>query len=325
MLRRYPGILEPAEVNTLSFNVGGRVGEIGLVVGQDVSRGDLLAEIDPQTFILNIETSAAAVDEAEAAVAQSRADLDRSQRLLDRGVATVTRRDQDATALRTNEARLVQAQKSLATAEEQLAESKLYAPFDGVINSVDVEGFSTVGAGQGILSMYSEGTYEVAFSVSFEVASQIKPGLEATVHLDDLANSRLKASVSELGERAETVSVFPVVVSLDESNPNMRPGMAVDVELALNIGNQPAVLVPITATITSEPIEESDVRRQRTRLFVFDPETETLQAREVVSAGVRGNQLMIVEGLAPGERVATKGVSFLRDGMKVKLMPGAER
>ena len=41
-------------------------------------------------------------------------------------------------------------------------------------------------------------------------------------------------------------------------------------------------------------------------------------------AGIRGNQFLIIDGLVPGERVASKGVTFLREGMEVALLPDRE-
>ncbi len=56
------------------------------------------------------------------------------------------------------------------------------------------------------------------------------------------------------------------------------------------------------------------------QVFVFDPNTSTVNRRDVKIAGVRENAIIIVEGLELGERVASAGVSFLREGQKVKLL-----
>ena len=56
-------------------------------------------------------------------------------------------------------------------------------------------------------------------------------------------------------------------------------------------------------------------------IFVFDPPTGTVRRRAIRVGGVRENALIAVDGLQPGDRVASAGVSFLREGQKVKLLP----
>jgi len=55
---------------------------------------------------------------------------------------------------------------------------------------------------------------------------------------------------------------------------------------------------------------------------VFDRLSQTVKEREIAVGGVRENAVIVVEGLSIGDQVASAGVSFLRDGMKVKLLDG---
>lgn len=121
VVRRYPGVLEPGELNTLSFEVAGRLGRLDLSVGQRVPAGTLLAQLDSQQFEVAIQNREASVQEVQARLVQLRDDLSRSEQLLERGVATRVQRDEDATQVRESEAQLVQAEKDLATAQEDLA------------------------------------------------------------------------------------------------------------------------------------------------------------------------------------------------------------
>ena len=146
-VRRYPGVLEPSEVTLLSFEVGGRLGRIGLDVGERVSAGQLLAELEPEQFETVIENRLAAVEEVAATLAQAEDDLARSQALLDSGTITVVRRDADATAVAQSRAQLTQAEKNLSAAQQDLADSKLFSPFDGIVDALEVDSFATVGAG----------------------------------------------------------------------------------------------------------------------------------------------------------------------------------
>ncbi|MEM6944186.1 MAG: efflux RND transporter periplasmic adaptor subunit [Pseudomonadota bacterium] len=322
-VRRYPGVLEPAEVNPLSFEVGGRLGRLTLDVGQRVEDGQLLAALDAEQFETRIENRQAAVEEAEATLAQAEDDLERSQQLLDRGVGTVVARDEDRTEVLQARAQLVQSEKDLASAREDLADSKLYAPFAGIIDTIEIDSFSTVSAGETILSVYQQQDYEISFSVSFDVIGQLVVGTPAAIRLADDPSVVLAGVISELGERAGTVSSFPVVVRLEETSPLIKAGMAVEVSFEFELPTESGHLIPISAAIPDVEIPEdagpgtvSDLE-----VFVFDEATSTVRRRGVKMGGIRGNEFLIIQGLEAGERVATKGVTFLRDGMEVRLLP----
>jgi multidrug efflux pump subunit AcrA (membrane-fusion protein) len=67
----------------------------------------------------------------------------------------------------------------------------------------------------------------------------------------------------------------------------------------------------------------SAVRSERDNafsVFIYDPETSTVRRRPIQPGGVRENDVAVLEGLVPGEVIATAGVSFLRDGQKVTLL-----
>ena len=324
--RRYPGVLEPSELNTLSFEVGGRLGRLSLSVGQQVSEGDLLAQLDDSQFIVTIENRKASIEEVEARLVQLRDDLARSEQLLDRGVATRVQRDQDATDVREAEAQLVQAQQDLASAEEDLSDASLFSPFSGIISSVNVDSFATVASGEAIATVYEQSAYEVSFSVNFETVAQLGVGKTATIRLADDPDIALTAEVSEIGERADTVSSFPVVVRLTDDHPLIRAGMAVEVEFEIEIPAEVGFLIPISAAIPEGQIPEisGPIAETPLSVFIFDPETSTVKRRDVIMGGIRDNRFLIIDGLEEGERVASAGVTFLRDGMEVKLLVSGE-
>ena len=325
-IRRYPGVLEPGEVNVLSFEVGGRMGRMALDVGESVTEGQLLAELDAEQFQVQIESREAVVAESKATLVQAEANLERSEKLLERGTGTAVRRDEDRTAVMQNRARLTQAEKDLAAAREDLADAKLFAPFDGLVDSIEVDSFTTVTAGQTILSVYQQTDYEVSFSVSFDIVAQLVVGTPAIIRLADDPSITLAGVVSELGERAGQVSSFPVVVKLTEISPLIKAGMAVEVSFEFPLPSAQGHLIPISAAIPDVEIPEDAGPNSvvEFEVFVFDPASSTVVRRRVTMAGIRDNRFLIIKGVKVGERVATRGVAFLRDGMEVRLLADRE-
>jgi multidrug efflux pump subunit AcrA (membrane-fusion protein) len=178
-----------------------------------------------------------------------------------------------------------------------------------------------------ITTLYSTGKFEAAFSVSYDVINLLTVGKKASVRLADNPAIILKAHVSELGARADTVSSFPVVVTLDETAPGLRAGMAIEVSFSFPVSTGKGFALPLTVLALEGRIHtpEKYTDPGKATVYIFDPATSTVKRREVLIGGIRENSLIIVSGLKKGERVAVAGVSFLHDGQKVKLLPAKVR
>lgn len=321
--RRYPSVLQPAEVSTLSFEVSGRLKAVNLDVGQRVNAGDIIAEIDTRSLQLQLESAEAALQQAQSTARNAKEDFERKEELLKKGVTTKAAVDQARTSMETSAAQVAQAQKQVETAQENLGKAVLKAPFAGIINTVQVESFANVAAGAPVVTIYTADTFEAAFSVSFDVVNQLAVGKKASIRLADSPQIVLPAHVSELGSRADTVSSFPVVVALEDVDPSMKAGMAVEITLEFPVPRGQGYTLPLSVL----PFEgELNVPRDQAQpgevgIFVFDPPSSTVKRRMIKVGGVRENSLIAVDGLELGERVASAGVSFLREGMKVNLLP----
>ena len=245
-VRRYPSVLQPGSVSTLSFEVSGRLKEVNLDVGQRVNAGELLAEIDTRSLELQVEASEAALAQAKSTAKNAAEEAKRKADLLEKGVATKAQADTAQTNAETSAAQVVQAERSLETAKENLSKATLEAPFDGIINSVEVQSFGNISPGAAIATIYSTDQFESSFSVSFDVVNQLVVGKKVKVTLADSPNVVLRGHVSELGARADTVSSFPVVVNLEEADPSMKAGMAVEVAIEFTVPKGEGYTLPIS-------------------------------------------------------------------------------
>ena len=325
-VRRYPSVLQPASTTVLSFEVPGRLQRVNLDVGQRVSEGDVIASLDPKTFQLQVDNAKAALTQAEVLTKNAKDDYDRKAALLDQGVTTQAQTDQAMATWKSNEAQEEQARKQLETAEQDVDRAVLKAPFDGIISSVDMQSFTNVTAGAPVATIYADDEFESAFTVSFDVVNQIAVGKQATVRVADDPSIVIPAHISELGSSADSVSSFPVVVKLDKTSPLLKSGMAVEISLEFAVPKGIGYTMPLTvlpmAGVADVPKDPSNPASFS--VFVYDKASGTVVKKPVKVGGIRDNQLIIVDGLSAGEKVACAGVSFLRDGMKVTLLPEAE-
>ena len=325
-IRRFPSVLQPSEVTTMSFEISGKMGAMDLKVGQIVKQGELLAQLDTRSLEIQVESSQAAVQQAEATAENAVASLKRQQELFDKKVITRATLDNAQTSASTSAAALAQTRKQLETSTENLGKAELKSTIDGIINSVLVESFTIVSPGTPIATLYRADGFEVSFSVSYEVVQRLTVGKPVFIKLADNPSIVLKGVVSELGSKADTVSSFPIVVSLSETNPALKAGMAVEASIEFTVPTGKGYLMPLTVLPLFGNIDP-DANTQKpaeTNVYVYDPETQSVVIRAITIAGVRENQVIVVDGLKAGDRVASAGVSFLRDGQKVKLLPDSE-
>lgn len=325
-LRRFPSVLQPAQVTTLSFETPGKLGEIDLSVGQRITEGQIIASLDRKALEIQLDTSKAATAQARVNAENSAATFARLDELLKSGTVTRASVDDARTAMQANAAQLAQAEKQEENAADNLAKADLKAPFDGIINSVEVESFANVAVGTPIATFYQADGFEASLSVNYLVSQQLVVGKDVTVRLADNPAITLKGIVSELGSRADTVSSFPLVVKLTETSPELKAGMAVEVSIEFPVPTGNGFLLPLTVLPFEGQIAEGSRPNtpSPTEVYVFDEASSTVKKRQILIGGIRENQFIAIEGVSAGERVASAGVSFLRDGQKVKLLPDAE-
>ena len=198
----------------------------------------------------------------------------------------------------------------------QLEDSTLRAPYDGVIAQRFVEQGQNIRANDRVVVFQDVDEIDIAVDVPETVmaadlrASDIvqmlasfnaAPGLEFPVH------------VKEIAQRAEPITqTFTIRVGMQAvPGVNLLPGMTGIVTLTYRrasiLGDQ--ILVPAVAvTKDSTGVQMA---------WNMDADGNVTR-RPVKTGAVTGNDIVVLEGLEPGDRIVTAGVSFLRDGMKVR-------
>jgi RND family efflux transporter MFP subunit len=320
-VRRFPSVLQPAEVSRLSFEISGQLKAVNLEVGQRVHLGDILMEVDPRSLQAQLEQANAGVNQAEAQLGNAEADFGRKDELLKKGVTTQASFDQAKATLLTAKAQLDQARRQLDLATHNLDRSKLLAPFDGSISGLNVKSFGQVAPGQEVVTLYSDESFEMSFSAPASIFQSLKVGQPAMVRVADRPDLSLTGLIKELGARAEQVSAFPVVVRLKNDVAGLNAGMSVEVSLELPlISANDGFLVPLSVLV---PEGGKDLQGAAA-VFLYDAANSTVRRHSVTLGGIRDNQLVVIEGLRSGDYVASAGVSYLTDGQKVKLLPMQE-
>jgi RND family efflux transporter MFP subunit len=304
--REYPGQVRAAEEVQLSFEAPGRLIELNAREGQRMTAGALIAALDPRDF-------EAERDRVRARRNETRADLERNRTLYER----------DAISLRDLE--VVQRQfevseANLAQAEKALADTRLYAPFDGRIAGRLVENRENVAAKQPIVVFHDDSGLEIRASLpegdvlrfrKLGTVQDMTARLSPTVEISAAAGRSIPAWVKELRSTADPVTrTYEVTLGFDPpADLSITSGMTARVVITLT-ATDGALLVPSSAVVA-----DSDLR---SLVWVYDAAEGVVHGREVELGQTTGDQIEILSGLEDGDAIAVLGASNLEEGMKVR-------
>ena len=315
--RAVAGLVQAAQRAPNSFEVPGRIATLTVEIGDRFARGDVLATLDPRTYALALEERLSERAEAQAVVAEAAADYDRQRRLHHDGWVSRAGYDRALAALETAESRLARAAARLAIAEEDYADTVLTAPYPGRVARRLAEPSQQVPAGEPILEIHgASGGLEVVVAVPETVVDRLALGTRHGITLPAHGRLALRGRLIEIGAEATDRNAFPVTLSVIEPPAILRAGMTAEVSLVLTpSADGPArdlMAIPVGAFAAGHGQDHV--------AFVFDPPSATVRRRTITIADISGEQVLVADGLAVGEIVATAGLSFLTDGAPAALL-----
>jgi RND family efflux transporter MFP subunit len=313
-IRKFSGQVAAVNSSGLSFQVAGQVESVEVDIGDHVNKDQVLAVLDPEPYQLEVDAAQAELVKARAHVTNTKAEYERQQRVFEQGAGAKS--DLEAAEYNYKAARsAVNVQVArLDLANRNLRKTKLISPYDGFIAWRSVEPHEEVKVGQKVLEINAKGTMEVQLAVPESTIDQIHIDDPATITYPTLPGESAKGRISFIGSAAVKAGAFPVKVELIDSNKNVKPGMTAEANLFIkDESRQSGYLVPLQALLPAPEANQGYA-------FLYDPKTSTVKKTPVRSRGIENKKAIVYEGLAAGDIIAVAGVSFLADGMEVKLM-----
>jgi RND family efflux transporter MFP subunit len=313
-IRKFSGLVAAVDSSSLSFQVGGQVETVKVDIGDRVEKGQVLAVLDDEPYRLEVDAAQAELVKSRANVVNTRAEAERQKRVFDQGAGAKS--DLDAAEYNYKAARsAVNYQISrLNLAKRNLRLTTLLSPYDGAIAWRSVQPHEEVKVGQKVFEIDAKGEMEVQLAVPETTIDRIHIDDPATVTFPTLPGESVKGRITYIGSAAVKANAFPVKVELIDPNEKIKPGMTAEANLSIKDENQqPGYLVPFQAIL---PVEDA----KQGHAFVYDPQTSTVKKTLIHVRGVQHDQAIVHEGLAAGDIIAVAGVSFLADGLKVRLM-----
>ncbi len=249
------GTLSAISTVTVGSQISGQVTDVLVDFNSQVKKGDVLARIDPSTYEAQIEQGTAQIASASASLAQARATLRNAeldyarkadlgkQKLVAQSDVDLARAtlDQARAQINSSQAQIRQQTASTQTTRVNLQRTVITSPVDGVVLTRTIEPGQTVAANFSAPELFTIaedlGKMKIELAVDESDIGQVKVGQVVSFTADAFADRQFKGTVEQVRLAATTtnnVVTYPVVVTVDNSDGTLLPGLTVNAEIEVS-------------------------------------------------------------------------------------------
>lgn len=303
--RTFPGVTEAAKRTDLAFRVNGQIIELPVRASQILKKGDLIARLDEAAYRNSFNDRRAKFELA-------RNQYQRQQKLFKQKHISKSRLDEARSSYQAAEA-------AYKLAQDDLSYTKLLAPYDGIVSRVDVDNFQNIQAKERIAVFQGAEEINIVFNVPESLFVRLNKDNtnegHVIVQFDSLPDLKFDAWYQEHDTLPDQLTrSYKVTVSMPlPTDITVLPGMSVSVSVNLSALLQQqaqGVLVPLEA-----------VFNQDNKNWVWRLNDQNMaQKTKVEIGGLEQENIRILQGLSENDRVIAVGVTYVREGQKVKPM-----
>ncbi len=306
------GVVHAFHRATIAAETAGRVMKRRVEPGDVVDAEQALIELDATRLRLAVDQAEAILRTREIDLAEARRELERGDQLLGDDAISKSRHDAQGFAVDRAKSAESLARVALRTAQRNLADATVRAPFAGSVEEVRVDVGDLVSPGRPLATLVDLSRARIHAGVTSTEAAGLTPGTPAPVVLAELGGTPVEAEIHSIGRIADPASgTYTVELWLDSPDGLLREGMVAQVRLPVEAGRRNPV-VPRAALVRSEG---------GMAVFVVDQSGGEARAvaRPVRIGRSNAEKVEVLEGVSVGEEVVIDGLFALRDGAPVMV------
>lgn len=319
------GTTAPRERAKLGAKVDGTISEITVDEGDEIQKGQLLIALDPVDFQLEIERAAAALKAAEAELNQTQEDYElksldwkRISSLYERRVIAKHRYDvmkasyhMASASVAEARAQVTQMKADLALAEKRYADSRVLAPFDGVVTKKMLhvgEVSSVYGYNWEALEVMDLSHIKIECDIAEKWRTFIAPEMTTLITIDAFPNEEFSGTITTITPLVDPQQrTFKVKIVIPNIERRLTAGMFARIKIAFE-KRPDTIIVPI-----------DDILQTQEGHFVFLVLDGKARRQQIELGIVEGKKAEVISGLQTGDMVVTAGSYRLQDGTPVEV------
>lgn len=291
----YLGTTYPYNEVNIASEITGKVVGVYFNVGDKVSKGKTLVRLDDETKTASLMT-------AEINFEKAKKDLERYEDLYEQNSITEVQ-------LETARQLYKQAESQLIIAKKQVADTRIIAPFSGVITSKSVEVGAVVSPGAPLATLINVSILKIRINVPENEVFRIKVGLPATVTTEVYPDQQFEARVSNINSKGDDAHTFQVELSMKNSSLfPLKAGIFVKVHFG-SISDFETLVIPRNALVGS--IKEPQV---------YVVSGNIVHLKNIKVEVTAGDKIGVKEGLNLYDSVVVSGQLNLKDSAVVSVV-----
>ena len=296
--------------STITAEIQGRVLERSVEAGTTVERDGAILRLEDSRFELERRRAEASLASARTVLKHAERELARGDRLLREKAISTQRHDDLSHGVDRARDEFSLAEVARDTAQRNLADTRITAPFAGTVDSVSVDVGDFVAPGTPVATLVDLSKVRIFGGVTASEAARLVPGTKARVSFNDLGGETLEATLESVARVASAGDgTYTVELWMEDPLGRMRDGLVAQVEIS-DPDEAPRLLARRTALLR---------RNGRPELYIVEGvgEDAVVRTRQVRTGRSEGQWIEILEGVEEGERVVWEGQFALADGVSV--------
>ena len=313
MQSTYPATIKGVQDVEIRPKATGFITQINVKEGQTVGAGQVLFVIDNETAQQQVRQAQASVNTAQQQCNTAKLTYENSQKLHENRVIGDYELQTSKNSFEVAQAQLAQAQAVLASAKEQLSYCYVKSPAAGVVGTLPFKKGALVSASNVLTTVSNISSMEVYFSVTEKAAMQLQ-----SAGLESLPSVNLKLADGTIyGHEGKVTKMSGVI---DQATGSVQLiALFQNPEKMLKSGGAGTIIIPRQAT-DAIIIPQSCVSEVQNKKFIYllGSDSKVKYSEIKVDPQNDGMNYIVTDGLKPGDKYVTNGITKLSDGMEIK-------